>query len=55
MKQNSLRPPFRWSYTKSELDDPIKGYKIFLDNKKPPADVYYIKHMVSSLILVEER
>ena len=39
--------PFRRSHTKSELDDPIKGYKIFPDNKKPPADVCYFKHMVS--------
>ena len=57
MRQNSLRPhstPFKRSHTKSELDDPIKGYKIFPDNKKPPADVCYIKHMVSLLSSVED-
>ena len=42
------------SHTKSELDDPIKGYKIFPDNKKPSADVCYIKNMVSLRSLVED-
>ena len=49
-RQNRLRPhstPFRRSHTKFELDDPIKGYKIFPDNVDPPADVCYIKHTTS--------
>ena len=57
MRQNSLRPhsaPFRRAHTKTELDDPIKGYKIFPDNKKPSADVCFIKHMVSLRSLVED-
>ena len=57
MRQNNLRPhsaPFRRAHTKAELDDPIKGYKIFPGNKKPSADVCFIKHMVSLRSLVED-
>mgnify|MGYP003331364999 CR=1 FL=1 len=57
MRQNSPRPhsvPFRRSHTKSELDDPIKGYKNFPDIKKPSADVCYINHMVSLYSLVKD-
>ena len=57
MRQNSRRPhsaPFRRAHTKSELDDPIKGYKIYPVNKKPSADACYIKHILSLRSLVED-